>query len=96
MIGKIIKKGVSSITGSGITLTSNGIKDIIKVRRSLESRGILIKGTTRKITGQEGGFFNFLTLLITTSLPSMKNVLTPLAKSVLMPFGLTAAASAVV
>ena len=77
MIGKTIKKGVSSITGSGITLTNNRIKDIIKVRRSLESRGILIKGTSRKITGQEGGFFKFLTLLITTGLPLMKNVLTP-------------------
>ena len=42
-------------TGLGITLTSNEIKDIIKVIKSLENRGISIKGITRKITIQEGG-----------------------------------------
>ena len=31
LIGKKIKKGISSITGSGITLTNNEIKGIIKV-----------------------------------------------------------------
>ena len=39
----------------GITLTNNEIKDIIKVIKSLENRGILLKGTTRKITSQERG-----------------------------------------
>ena len=47
---------ISLITGSGITLTKNEIKDIIKVIKSLENRGVLLKGTTRKISSQEGGF----------------------------------------
>ena len=35
---------------------SNKLKDIIKVTKSLENRGILSKGTTRKVTSQEEGF----------------------------------------
>ena len=38
----------------------------MKVIKSLENRGILLKGTTRKITIQEGGFLNFLRPLMTT------------------------------
>ena len=53
-----------------------------------------MKGTTRRITGQEGGFFKFLRPLMTAGLPLMKSVLTRLAKSVLLPFGLSAAMSA--
>ena len=75
-------------------LTNNEIKDLIKVIRSLENRGILLRGTTRKIISQEGGFLNFLRPLMTTSLPLMKNVFTPLRKSVLVPLGSTAVASA--
>ena len=56
---KLIKKSSSS-KGSGITLTNNEIKNIIKVIKSLEHRGFLLKGTTRKSISQEGGFFNFL------------------------------------
>ena len=81
------------ITGSGITLTNNEIKDIMKVIKSLENRGILLKGTTRKITSQEGGFLNFLRPLMTAGLPLMKSVLTPLAKSVLLPLELSAGMS---
>ena len=32
----------------------------MKVIRSQKNRGILLKGTTRKLTSQEGGFLNFL------------------------------------
>ena len=46
--------------GSGITLTNNEIEDIMKVVESLGNRKILLKGTARKITSQEGGFLNFL------------------------------------
>ena len=67
------------IKGSGLAITNNEIKDIIKVIRSLENKTILLKGTTKKITGHEGGFLNFLKPLITTGLPLMKNVHTPLA-----------------
>ena len=66
----------------------------MKVIRSLENIGILLKRTTRKISSQEGCFCNFLRPLMTTHLPLMKNVLTPLSKSVLVPLGLTAATSA--
>ena len=57
LLGQKIKK---KNYGSGITLTNNEIKDIMKVIKSLENRGILLKGTTAKITGQEGGFLIFL------------------------------------
>ena len=66
----ITKKFTSE--GSGIILTNNEIKDLIKVISSLENREILLKGTTRKNTGQEGGFLNFLRPLMTGGLPLMK------------------------
>ena len=66
----------------------------MKVIESLENRGILLKGTTRKITSQERGFLNFLRPLMTAGLPLMKNVLTPLAKSISLPLGLSAGMSA--
>ena len=52
----------------------------MKVIKSLQNKGNLLKGTTTKFT----------------SLPLMKNVLTPSVKSVLIPLGLTSAASATV
>ena len=58
----------------------------MKVIKILENRLILLKGTTRKITIQERGFLNFLRPLMTTGLPLMKNLLTPLAKNILSPF----------
>ena len=51
---------------------NNEIKDIMKVIKSLENRGILIKGTTTKMTSQEGEFLNFLRSLMTAGLPLMK------------------------
>ena len=63
------------------------MKGVIKVIKSLEKRGILLKGTTRKYTSQKGPFLNLLR-------PLMKNITTPLAKSALIPLILTAAASA--
>ena len=58
------------------------LKDIVKVIESLENRGVFSKGTTKKGITQE-----------VRSLLLMKNILTPLAKSVLVPLGLTAAAT---
>ena len=49
-------KGIKKFFGAGITLPNNEIKDIMKVIKSIENRGILLKGTTRKITSQEGGY----------------------------------------
>ena len=96
-----IKKGINELTKkftsskrSGITLTNNEVKDIMEVIKALENRRIFLKGTTRRITSQEGGFLNFLRPLMTASLPLMKRLLTPLAKSLLTPLGLSAGMSA--
>ena len=62
---QISKRSHKEVFQAAIILTDNEIKDIIKVIKSLENRGILSKGTTRKITSQEGRFFNFLRLLMT-------------------------------
>ena len=94
IIGKKIKKETLSITRSRITLSNNEIKAIIKVTKSLENRRILLKGPTRKSTGEEGGILHFLRTLIKAGLPLIKIVLSPLAKTILTPLGLTAAASA--
>ena len=70
--------------------SDNEIKGIMKVIKSLENRGILLKGTTRKIIKQEGKFLNFLRPLIATGLHLMKSGLTVLAKVALLPLGLSA------
>ena len=57
----------------------------MKVIKSLEYRGILLKGTTRKIISQEGQFVSFLRPLLTAGYPLMRCVLTPLAKNILLP-----------
>ena len=85
MVGKKIKEKFDS----GIILTNNEMKDIMKVIKSFENREILIKGTTTKITSQEKGFLNFLRPLITAGLPLIKIVLTSLVKSVLIPLVLS-------
>ena len=56
---------------------------------------IIFKKSKTHIIGQSEGFSRrLLGSLLKAGLPLMKNVLTPLAKSVLIPLGLTAAASA--
>ena len=67
-----IGKQAIKVKGDRVTLTNNEIKYIMKVIKSLENRGILIKGTTTKMTSQEGEFLNFLRLLMTAGLPLMK------------------------
>ena len=65
----------------------------MKVIKSIENRGVLLKGTTRKVTSQEGGFLIiFFRPLMIVGLPLMKSVLTYI--SVLLPFGLSAVMSA--
>ena len=48
--GKKIEKWISSITGSGITLTNNETKDIKKVIKPVENTGILLNVTRRRIS----------------------------------------------
>ena len=86
-------KGIKTFFGAWITLPNNEIKDIIKAIKSLESRWILLKWTTKKVS-QVWGFLNFLRPLMTVGLPLMKSVHTPLAESVLLPLGLSAGMSA--
>ena len=49
-------RGNKNFFGTGITLTDNEIKDIVKIIQYLENRGILLKLTTKKVTRQEVGF----------------------------------------
>ena len=60
----------------GITLTNNEIKDIIKVNKLLQNRGILWKRTTeKKIKSQDGGFLgNALGSLMKVGLSLMENI----------------------
>ena len=81
---KNVLQASKKVSGAGITLTNNEIKDIMTVTKSSENRGTLLKETTRKITSQEGGFLNFLRPLMTAGLLLMKSVLTPLDKSALL------------
>ena len=90
MIGKKIFNKI----GTGITLTNNEITDIMKIIRSLENRGILIKRTTRKISIEGVRFLNFPMSLMTAGIPLMKRVVTPLAKSLLILLRLSAGMSA--
>ena len=69
--------------------TNNEIEDMIKVIKSLKNRGILLKVTTTKIRSQKGEFLNFPRPLMMADLPLMKSALTPVAKSVLIPLGLS-------
>ena len=51
-------------------LRNNEIKYTTKVIKSLENRGISLKGITRKINGQKGGLLNFLGPLMRPTLKS--------------------------
>ena len=57
----------------------------MKLVNCLDNRGISLKERILKVSSQKGGLLNFLGLLVKTGLPSMKNVLLALAKSVLVP-----------
>ena len=66
-----------------------------KAFASNSSANIKLSKTQLYKTGQSGGFLGrLLGRLLKTDLPLMKNLLKPLAESVLIPLGLTAAASA--
>ena len=90
---KFNMKTSSLLKVPGMRLTKSKIKDVIKVIRSLENKGILFKGTTRKIDSQERRLLSF-DPLIKAGLLLLKNVPTPLAKSILVPLRLKIEASA--
>ena len=79
-----------------LLLTNRQVSNLRKAFASNSSTDIKFSKTQLSKMIQSGGFLGkLLGLLLKTGLPLIKNVITPLAKSVLIPLGLTAAASAV-
>ena len=80
---------------SEITVTNNERGYIIKLIKYLENREISLKKTNEKTNSHKGKLLRKLfDPLIKAGLTLMRNVLTPLVKSVLLPLRLTIAASA--
>ena len=79
-----------------LLLTNRQVANIRKAFANNSSIDIKLSKTHLSKMIQSGGFLGrILGLLLKTGLPLIKNVIKPLAKSVLIPLGLTAAASAV-
>ena len=78
-----------------LLLTDRQVSSIRKAFANNSLANIKFSKTHLSKMIQSGGFLGkLLGLLLKTGLPLIKNVITPLAKSVLIPLGLTAAASA--
>ena len=77
-----------------LLLTNRQVANLCKAFTNHLSTDIKLSKTLSKMI-QSGGFLGkLLGPLLKTGLPLMKSVIKPLAKSILIPFGLTAAASA--
>ena len=78
-----------------LLLTNTQVSRVYKVFSNNSSANIKLSKTQLHKTGQSGGFLGRLWRpLLKTGLPLIGNVLKPFAKSILMPLGLIAAASA--
>ena len=78
-----------------LLLTHRQVENIRKAFANHLSTDIKLSKTQLSKMIQSGGFLGrLLGPLLKTGLPLMKSVIKPLAKSVLIPLGLTAAASA--
>ena len=78
-----------------LLLTNIQVANLRKAFANYLSTDIKLSKTQLSKMIQSGGFLGrLLGLLLKTGLPLIKNVIKPLAKSVLIPLGLTAAASA--
>ena len=78
-----------------LSLTNSQVANIRKVFANNSSIDIKLSKTQLSKMMQSGGFLGrLLGPLLKTGLPLIKNVIKPLAKSFLIPLGLTAAASA--
>ena len=78
-----------------LSLTNSQVANIRKVFANNYSIDVKLSKTQLSKMMQSGGFLGrLLGPLLKTGLPLIKNVIKPLAKSVLIPLGLTAAASA--
>ena len=78
-----------------LLLTNRQVANLCKAFADKSSTDIKLSKTQVSKMIQSGGFLGrLLGSLLKTGLPLIKNVIKPLAKSVLIPLGLTAAASA--
>ena len=78
-----------------LLLINRQVANLRKAFADKSSTDIKLSKTEISKMIQSGGFLGrLLGSLLETGLPSMKNVIKPLAKIVLIPLGLTAAASA--
>ena len=78
-----------------LLLTNRQVSNIRKTFENYLSADIKLSKTQLSKMIQSGGFLGrLLGSLLKTGLSLIKNVIKPLAKSVLIPYGLTAAASA--
>ena len=78
-----------------LLLTNRQVSDLCKAFANKSSTNVKFSKTQISKMIQSGGFpGRLLGPLLKTGLPLIKNVIKPLAKSVLIPLGLTAAASA--
>ena len=78
-----------------LVLANTQVLRLCKAFANNSSASIKLSKTQLLKIGQSGGFLHrLLGPLLKTGLPLIGNVLKPLAKSVLIPFGLTAAATA--
>ena len=99
---KVILRLSSNMTGDDETnfphkllLTNRQVGNLRKAFANYLSTGIKLSKTQLSKMIQSGGFLGrLLGPLLKTGLPLIKNVIKPLAKSVLIPLGLTAVASA--
>ena len=78
-----------------LLLINRQVADLRRAFANYSSTDVKLSNTQLSKMIQSGGFLGrLLGPLLKTGLPLMKNVIKPLAKSVLIPLGLTAAASA--
>ena len=78
-----------------LLLTKRQVENLRKALQNKSSIDIKLSKTQLSKMILSGGFLGrLLGLLLKTGLPLIKNVIKPLAKSVLIPLGLTAAKSA--
>ena len=78
-----------------LLLTNTQVSNLRKAFANNSSANIKLSKAQLSKTIQSGGFLGrLLCPLLKTGLPLISNVIKPLAKSVLIPLGLTAAASA--
>ena len=79
-----------------LLLTNRQVANLCKAFANHSSTDIKVSKTQVSKMIQSGGFLGrLLGPLLKTRLPLMKNVIKPLAKSILVPLGLTAGASLV-